>query len=192
MAEDLILTPQQIIRKKAAGEPIGADDHELCQQHMISILVENSIGAFIRVVNMFSARGFNIDSIAVGETDDSSISRMTIVTKGNDRIIAQVLRQLSRLVDTIEVDDLTGTDFVERELCLVKVRYNAQSRAEIMDVNTIFRGKVVDITPLAFTFELTGPASKIEAFINMMRPHDIVEVARSGNVAMKRNSVRRS
>ena len=159
---------------------------------MISILVENSIGAFIRVVNMFSARGFNIDSIAVGETDDSSISRMTIVTKGNDRIIAQVLRQLSRLVDTIEVDDLTGTDFVERELCLVKVRYNAQSRAEIMDVNTIFRGKVVDITPLAFTFELTGPASKIEAFINMMRPHDIVEVARSGNVAMKRNSVRRS
>ena len=189
MPDTLILTPQQIIRKKAAGEPIEPHESELIHQHTITVLVENTIGALIRVVNMFSARGFNIESIAVGETDDPTISRMNIITTGNDRIIAQILRQLTRLVDTIEVDDLTGEDFVERELCLLKVRYDAQSRAEIMDVNTIFRGQVVDITPHAMTFELTGPSGKIDAFINMMRPHEIVEVARSGHVAMKRNHV---
>ncbi len=190
MATDtLTLTPQQIIRKKAAGDPTEPDEAALIHRHIIAVLVENTIGAFIRVVNMFSARGFNIESITVGETDNPSISRMNIVTTGNDRIIAQVLRQLNRLVDTLEIDDLTNEEHVERELCLLKVRYNAQNRAEIMDVNTIFRGKVVDITPYAMTFELTGPTSKVDAFINMMRPHEIVELARSGRVAMKRNHV---
>ena len=190
MSATLILTPQQIIRKKAAGEPVEPEESELSLRHTITVLVENSIGAFIRVVNMFSARGFNIESIAVGETEDTTISRMNIVTTGNVRIIAQVMRQLSRLVDTIDVDDLTGTDFVEREMCLIKVQYTPQSRAEIMDVNTVFRGKVVDITPQTLTFELTGPSSKIDAFINMVRPHQIVEVARGGRVAMKRNHVK--
>lgn len=190
MATDpLTLTPQQIIRKKAAGEPMEPDEATLIHRHTITVLVENTIGALIRVVNMFSARGFNIESITVGETDDPAISRMNIVTTGNDRIIAQVLRQLNRLVDTLEVEDLTNEHHVERELCLLKVRYTPQNRAEIMDVNTIFRGKVVDITPHAMTFELTGPTVKIDAFINMMRPHEIVEVARSGRVAMKRNHV---
>ena len=187
MTESLILTPQQLIRKRAAGEPIESQDDELVHQHTITVLVENSIGAFIRVVNMFSARGFNIDSIAVGKTEDATISRMNLVTTGNDRIISQILRQLSRLVDTIEVEDLTGKDFVERELCLVKVAYSRESRAEIMDICAVFRGKVVDITQTALTFELTGPSSKINAFINMMRPHRILEVARSGHVAMKRD-----
>ncbi len=189
MPDTLTLTPQQIIRKKAAGEPVEPHEDELIHQHTITVLVENTSGAFIRVVNMFSARGFNIESIAVGQTDDPAISRMNIVTTGNDRIIAQILRQLSRLVNTIGVEDLTGEDFVERELCLLKVRYTVQTRAEIMDINTIFRGKVVDITLNAMTFELTGPSNKIDAFINMMRPHEIVEVARSGHVAMKRNHV---
>ncbi len=189
MPDTLILTPQQIIRKKAAGEPVEPDEDELIHQHTVTLLVDNTVGALSRVVNMFSARGFNIESIAVGETDDPTISRMNIVTTGNDRIIAQILRQLNRLIDIIEVDDLTNEDFVERELCLLKVRYTAETRAEIMDVNTIFRGKVVDITPFALMFELTGPSSKIDAFINMMRPHEIVEVARSGHVAMKRNHV---
>lgn len=188
MEETLVLTPQQIIRKRAAGEPIEPQDSELVRRHTIKVLVENSIGAFIRVVNMFSARGFNIESIAVGETEDKSISRMNIVTTGNARIISQILRQLSRLVDTIEVEDLTGKDYVERELCLIKVGYKAETRAEIMDVSAVFRGKVVDITRSALTFELTGPTSKIDAFINMMRPHRILEVARSGRVAMKRDS----
>ncbi len=188
MEETLVLTPQQIIRKRAAGEPIEPQDSELVRRHTIKVLVENSIGAFIRVVNMFSARGFNIESIAVGETEDKTISRMNIVTTGNDRIISQILRQLSRLVDTIEVENLTGKDYVERELCLIKVEYKPETRAEIMDVSTVFRGKVVDITRSAMTFELTGPTSKIDAFINMMRPHRILEVARSGRVAMKRDS----
>ena len=189
MSETLTLTPQQIIRKKAAGEPVEPDEDELVHRHMITVLVENTIGAFIRVVNMFSARGFNIESITVGETHDATVSRMNITTTGNDRIIAQVLRQLNRLVDTLVIEDLTNEEHVEREMCLLKVRYMGDTRTEIMDVNTIFRGKVVDITPYAMTFELTGPTSKIDAFINMMRPHEIIEVARSGRVAMKRNHV---
>lgn len=188
MADTLILTPQQIIRKKAAGEPIQPDDSEMIRSHTIAVLVENSIGAFIRVINMFSARGFNIDSITVGPTEDPSISRMNIVTVGNGRIIAQILRQLSRLVDTIEVIDLTDTDFVERELCLLKVCYTRDSRSEILDANDIFRGKVVDITTKTMTFELRGPSQKIDAFISMMAAHTIVEVARSGRVAMQRDA----
>ena len=179
-------TSQQIIRRKAAGQPVEPGDAEQVHRHTITVLVENSIGALIRVVNMFSARGFNLESVTVGETDDPHVSRMNIVTTGNDRIIAQVLRQLNRLIDTLEVDDVTGSDFVERELCLLKVRYGPENRAEIMDVNTIFRGKVVDITPETMTFELTGPTDKIDAFVNMMRPHGIAEVARSGRVAMRR------
>ena len=186
MNKTLILTPQQMIRKRAAGEPVEPDEKELVSQHTITVLVENSIGAFIRVVNMFSARGFNIESISVGETDDATVSRMNIVTTGNDRITSQILRQLSRLVDTLAVENLSGTNYVERELCLVKVGYTRESRAEIMDISAVFRGKVVDITSTAFTFELTGPSNKINAFINMMRPYGITEVARSGRVAMKR------
>ncbi len=189
MSASLVLTPQQIKRKKAAGEPIEPNEGELIRQHTIMVLVENSIGSLIRVVNMFAARGFNVDSITVGPTADETISRMHVVTTGNERIIAQILRQLSRLVDTIEVSDLTETNYVERELCLIKVRYDARSRAEIMDVNTVFRGKVVDITPRTFTFELTGPTPKIDAFIDMMRNHNILEVARSGRVAMQRHQI---
>ncbi|ACY47635.1 acetolactate synthase, small subunit [Rhodothermus marinus DSM 4252] len=101
-------------------------------RHTIAVLLENTIGALIRVVNLFSARGFNLESVTVGETDDPTISRMTIVTTGNDRIIGQVLRQLDRLIDTLHVEDLTGSSFVERELCLLKVRYTNETRAAIM------------------------------------------------------------
>ena len=187
MAESLTLTAQQIKRKKAAGEPIEPDDLELVNRHTIMVQIENSIGSLIRVVNMFSARGFNIESITVGPTDEKSVSRIHIVTKGNVRIISQILRQLSRLVDTIEVSDLTGTNYVERELCLVKVRSSPESRAAILDLNSVFRGKVVDITPTAVMFELIGRTEKIDAFINMMRSYEILEVARSGRVAMQRD-----
>ena len=180
------LTAQQLIRKKAAGEPIELGDRGSSHQHTISVLVENTIGAMIRVVNMFSARGFNLESVAVGTTEDPSVSRMNIVTTGNDQVIAQILRQLNRLVDTLDVVDLTGEAFVERELCLLRVSYQTSTRAEIMDINTIFRGKVVDITLETMTFELTGPVAKVDAFVNLMRPHGIVEVARSGRVAMAR------
>lgn len=181
------LTPQQIFRKRAAGEPIGPDDAEQAHRHVVSVLVENTIGALNRVANLFSARGFNLESVAVGETDDPGVSRLTLVTTGNDRIIGQVVHQLDNLVDTLAVDDLTDTEYVERELCLLKVRYTPERRAEIMETaTTIFRGQVIDITPETMTFELTGPTKKINAFLGLMRPYGIEEVARSGRVAMRR------
>lgn len=182
------LTPQQITRKRASGEPIFPDDEKVEHRHVISVLLENQDGALNRVASMFSARGFNLESVAVGETEDPTISRLTVVTTGNDRIIAQVNRQLNRLIDTLKVEDLTAVEHVERELCLLKVRYSTSNRAEVMDIMNIFRGKVIDITAEVMIFELTGPTKKINAFIDLMRPHGILEVARSGRVAMKRAS----
>ena len=180
------LTPQQIFRKRAAGEPIHDGELEVDHRHVITVKIENSIGALNRVANMFSARGFNLESVAVGETDDPSVSRMTLVTTGNDRIIAQVIRQLENLVDTLVVDDLTEVPYVERELCLIRVSYSNDTRAELMDILNIFRGKVINITPDTMTFEITGPTTKVNAFIGMLQPHGICEVARSGRVAMRR------
>jgi acetolactate synthase-1/3 small subunit len=187
MANNVTLTPQQIIRKKAQGEPIYPNETVHENRHIIAVLVENTIGALNRVINLFSARGFNLESVAVGETDDPSVSRMTIVTTGDDRIIAQVNRQLERLVDVLESVDLTEHEYVERELCLLKVNYTSDNRSELMDTLEIFRGKVVDVTAETMTFELTGPTKKLNAFIGMMRAHDIVEIARSGRVAMRRS-----
>ncbi|MEX1055617.1 MAG: acetolactate synthase small subunit [Rhodothermales bacterium] len=184
---NVTLTPQQLIRKKAQGEPIYPDEAKAENRHIIAVRVENTIGALNRVVNLFSARGFNLESVTVGETDDPSISRMTVVTTADDRIIAQVNRQLNRLVDVLRVDDLTLAEYVERELCLLKLKYTQESRSELMDTLEIFRGKVVDVTSETMTFELTGPTKKINAFIGMMRPHGIVEIARSGRVAMRRS-----
>lgn len=183
------LTPQQIIRLKAAGEPLSPDEQALVYRHTISVLVENTVGALNRVTNMFHARGFNLESVAVGETDDPTVSHMTLVTTGNDRIIAQVLRQLNNLIDVLRVEDVTNEEHIERELCLLKVRYNTMDRSEIMDVVNIFRGKVVDITPETMTFELTGPTKKVNAFIGLMKPHGIVSVSRSGRVVMTRHLV---
>lgn len=184
--EAITLTPQQLIRKRAAGEPVEPGAPPQAQQHIINVLLENSMGALIRVVNMFSARGFNIDSVTVGVTDDPTISRICIVTSGNDRVISQIIRQLNRLVDTIEVDDVTGTDFVERELCMIKVRCTGEMRSEVLQINEIFRGRVVDVTPDILALEIVGPTKKVDAFVNLMRTHGIVEVARSGRVAMQR------
>lgn len=182
----ITLTPQQLIRKRAAGEPVEPGSPPQVQQHIINVLLENSMGALIRVVNMFSARGFNIDSVTVGVTDDPTVSRMCIVTRGNDRVISQIIRQLNRLVDTIEVDDVTGTDFVERELCMVKVRCAGEKRSEVLQINEIFRGRVVDVTPDILALEIVGPTRKVDAFVNLMGRHGIEEVARSGRVAMQR------
>lgn len=184
MPEDL--TEQQVLRKKMFGEPIYEDESPDAQRHLIAVRVKNTIGALNRVANMFSARGFNLESVAVGKTEEEGVARMTLATIGNDRIIAQVIRQLDGLVDTLKVEDLTDEEHVERELCLLKVRYTSDNRAEIMDTLDIFRGKVVDVKPGTMTFELTGPTKKINAFLGMMHTHDIVEVARSGRVAMRR------
>ena len=180
------LTPQQILRKKANGEPVLPDVPEEPARHVIAVLLENHVGALNRVINLFSARSFNLESVSVGETDDPEVSRLTIVTSGTRRQIKQVLRLLDRLLDTLAVDDLAAKATVERELCLLKVGYTPENRAELMDIAEIFRGKVVNVTPDSMTFEVTGPTPKVNAFIGMMKPHGIDEVARSGRVAMRR------
>ena len=183
---DTSLTPQQIFRKKAAGEPLKEGEAPEIRRHIINVTLENTIGALNRVSNLFSQRGFNLESVAVGKTDDATLYRMTLVTAGTMRKIEQVLTQLGNLVDTVEVEDLTDIEYVERELCLLKVRYTGPNRSQIKDISDIFRGKVIDITAETMTFELTGPAKKINAFVGMMHPFGIAELHRSGRVAMRR------
>lgn len=181
------LTKQQILRKRKFGEPVVPEEETKQEhRHIIAVRLKDTIGALNRVTNLFSARGFNLESVAVGETDDPDIARLTIATTGNDRIMAQITRQLNNLVDTLEVTDLTDTEYVERELCLLKVRYDDSTRAEIMDLKDIFRCRVVNVTPETMVLEATGPTKKINAFVGMMKPHGIEEVARSGRVAMHR------
>ncbi len=154
--------------------------------HIISVLVENKFGTFNRVVTMFSAKGFNVHSLTIGETEDPEISRMTIVTDGNDKIIEQVVKQLNRLIDTIKVIDLTDQPKVQRELVLITVNYLKGNRSEIIEVCEIFRGNIVDINNKSLMLEITGPPDKIEAAINVLQPFGIKEIARSGNVVLKR------
>lgn len=181
------LTRQQILRKRKFGEPVVPEEEANQEhRHIIAVRLKNTIGALNRVANLFSARGFNLESVAVGETEDPEIARLTLATTGNDRIVAQITRQLNGLVDTLEVTDLTDTEYVERELCLLKVRYTDATRAEVMDLKDIFRGRVVNITPETMILEVTGPTKKINAFIGMMQHHGIEDVARSGRVAMHR------
>jgi acetolactate synthase I/III small subunit len=155
-------------------------------KHTISVLVENQFGTFNRVVTMFSGKGFNVSSLSIGETENPEISRMTIVTAGDDKIIEQVVKQLNRLIDTIKVIDLTQQSRVERELALITVYYQKGTRAEITNVCGIFRGNVVDINNKTITLEVTGPPDKIDAFVNVLEPYGIKEMARSGTVALKR------
>ncbi|MHB1686916.1 MAG: acetolactate synthase small subunit [Ignavibacteriaceae bacterium] len=155
-------------------------------KHTISVMVENQYGAFNRVATMFSGKGFNIHSISIGETEVPEVSRMTIVTEGDDKIIEQVVKQLNRLIDTIKVIDLTGQTRVERELALIAVFYQKGTRAEITNICEIFRGNIVDINNKTLTLEITGPPDKIDAVVNVLEPYGIKEMARSGTVALKR------
>jgi acetolactate synthase-1/3 small subunit len=155
-------------------------------KHTISLLVENTFGAFDRVATMFSAKGFNLHSISIGETEISDISRMTIVTSGDDKIIDQVVKQLNRLVDTLKVIDLTGLEKTERELALITVNYKKGALEELKNINDIFRGSVVDINNKSITLEVTGPPAKIDAAINVLMPYGVKEIARSGTVALRR------
>ncbi len=161
-------------------------------KHTISILVENTFGAFDRIATMFSAKGFNMHSLSVGETEIRDISRMTIVTSGEDQIIAQVVKQLNRLVDTIKVIDLTEKERTERELALVSVSYQSASLQELKNINDIFRGKVVDINNKTITLEITGPPAKVNAAVNVLMPYGIVEMARSGTVALRRGEQKKA
>jgi acetolactate synthase I/III small subunit len=156
------------------------------KKHILAILVDNKFGVLSRVAGLFSARGYNIESLSVGETLDPTVSRMTIVVQGDEFVIEQVMKQLHKLIDVIKVSDLTDDSHVERELVLVRVNAEPQHRAEILRVGDIFRARVVDVTPTSFVLEATGDEGKIEAFIELLRPMGIQEVVRTGKVAIAR------
>ena len=155
-------------------------------RHTISVLVENKFGVLSRIAGLFSGRGFNIESLSVAESLDPNISRMTIVTRGDDRVIEQVTKQLNKLVDVIKVIDHTEEKFVDRELALIKINAESQLREEILRITEIFRGKVVDVSSKTYTVEVTGDEEKVEAFIEMLKPLGIKEIARTGRIAMSR------
>ena len=157
-------------------------------RHTISVLVENQFGVLARISGMFSARGFNIDSLTVGVTDEEEISRMTIVVKGDDRILEQVMKQLNKLINVIKVIDLTKTEHVEREMVLIKVTAEPEHRAEILRIVDIFRGKVVDVGHKTYTIEVTGSEGKIEAIIRIFDPIGIIEIARTGKACLQRGT----
>lgn len=176
------MTQVQISHSASASE--NGEEH--VQKHTISILVENKFGAFNRIAGLFAAKGYNIDSLTVGATEEEGVSRMTIVTRGDDQIIEQIMKQLNKLINTIKVVDLTFESFVERELVLVKVQCTPETRSEIMQIGEIFRAKVVDISPKTLTLEATGSEQKVDAIIKMLKPFTIKEIARTGRVALKR------
>lgn len=157
-------------------------------KHTISVLVENRFGVLARVAGLFSGRGFNIESLTVAETEDAAVSRMTIVTRGEDRIIEQINKQLNKLIDVIKVVDVTAEEHVERELLLVKLNAEEKNRAEILRMVEIFRGKIVDVSAKSYTVEISGGDRKIEAFIEMVRPLGMQEMARSGKIALNRGT----
>jgi acetolactate synthase-1/3 small subunit len=148
--------------------------------------VENEPGVLSRVSALFSGRGFNIESLNVAETLDPSLSRMTLVTSGNEQIIEQIIKQLNKLVNVVKVMDLTGSDFVDREMILVRVRAEATSRAEVLRILEIFRGRVVDVSPKSYTLEITGDEKKIQALVELLTPFGILEIVRTGKVAIIR------
>ena len=162
------------------------------RKHTIAIQVENKFGVLSRVAGLFSARGYNIESLSVGETLDSTVSRMTIVVRGDEFVIEQVMKQLHKLIDVIKVTDLTDESHVERELVLIRVNAEPQHRAEIMRTADIFRAKIVDVTPQSFTIEATGDEGKLEALIELLRPMGIQELVRTGKVAIARGAKTRA
>ncbi len=155
-------------------------------RHTLSVLVENKPGVLARVAGLFSGRGFNITSLTVGETEDVSTSRMTIVVAGDDAILEQITKQLNKLVDTIKIYDFTGEAHLERELALIKVQAEVRCRSEITQLVEIFRAKIVDVSEKSFTLEITGTADKVNAFIELLRPFGIRELIRTGTVAIAR------
>ena len=156
-------------------------------RHIISILVENEFGALSRIAGLFTARGYNIESLTVAATDDPTLSRMTLVTIGNERIIEQIIKQLNKLLDVVKVMDITEAPHIEREMMLLKVQaIGNDNRAEIKRLTDIFRGKILDVSDKIFTIEMTGTSEKLDAFIQALGRGSILEVARSGVLGIAR------
>ncbi len=154
--------------------------------HLFSCIVQNKAGVLARVAGLFAGRGFNIDSLTVGTTDDPKVSRMTIATQGDEQVLEQIRKQLSKLVDTVRVYDLGDVPRVERDLVLVKVNAQPSRRADILQIVDLYRGRTVDVGRNEMILELTGAEDKIESFIEMLKPFGIKELARTGRIAMAR------
>ena len=155
-------------------------------RHVLSALVQNIPGVLSHVAGMLASRGYNIDSLAVGATEDEKLSRMTFVVVGDDSVLEQVRKQLEKIVTIVQVDDISGQDHVERDLMLIKVQAGDGRRTDIRELCDIFRARIVDVGPEVVMIEISGRESKVEAFIDMMRPFGIVELARTGRIAMVR------
>jgi acetolactate synthase-1/3 small subunit len=157
-------------------------------RHTISVLVENEFGVLSRVAGLFSGRAFNIESLSVAETLDPTVSRITLVTRGDDQVLAQIEKQLNKLVNVIKVIDFTDTEHVERELVLLKVAADDRSRGELVNIVDIFRGKIIDVSRRSYVVEVTGTEDKINALIELLKPIGIKEIVRTGKVAMFRGA----
>ena len=155
-------------------------------KHTISVLLQNKPGVLSRVTGLFSGRGFNIESLSVAETLDAGVSCLTLVTRGPDEIIEQITKQLHKLIDVIKVVDISESEYVEREMALIRVKAESHTRAEVLRIIDIFRGKVVDVSPKSYAVEITGPRSKIKAVIDILKPIGIQEIVRTGTIAMAR------
>jgi acetolactate synthase I/III small subunit len=155
-------------------------------RHIISMLLENESGALSRVAGLFSARGYNIESLTVAPTEDATLSRLTLVTRGNDEIIEQITKQLNKLVDVVKLIDLTGGPHIEREMMLIKVNASGAMRDEVKRLVDIFRGRIIDVSDVTYVIELTGTGDKLDAFIQAVRPAGVIEVVRSGTSGIAR------
>jgi acetolactate synthase-1/3 small subunit len=156
-------------------------------RHTLGVLVENQPGVLSRVAGLFSGRGFNIESLTVAETIDPEISRITLVTSGNEQIMEQIIKQLRKLVNVIKVIDFREVEFVDREMALIKVKAETTTRAEALRIVDIFRGKVVDVSPTSYTIEVTGDGKKIEAIVELLQHLGIIEIVRTGKAAIARS-----
>ncbi len=156
-------------------------------RHTISVLVENKFGVLARIAGLFSGRGYNIESLTVGPTHDQTMSKMTIVTSGDDNILEQIEKQLNKLVDVLQVTDLTGSGFAARELMLIKVKAAPGKRGEIIQIAGVFKANVIHMHQNSLILEFTGRSEKIDAFIQLMEPYGIIELARTGRVALARS-----
>lgn len=159
-------------------------------EHILSLTLENKFGSLSRVAGLFSGRGFNIESLSVAPGLDPSVSMMTIVTNGDERIIEQIMKQLNKVIDVIKVVDISENDFVERETALIKVHTRPEDRAEALRIADIFRANVVDSSPTSYTIEVTGDVRKVQAIINLLQPLGIKELVRTGRIAMGREPIR--
>jgi acetolactate synthase-1/3 small subunit len=155
-------------------------------RHIIAILIENESGALSRVAGLFSARGYNIESLTVAPTEDPSLSRMTLVTRGSEDVVEQIIKQLNKLIDVVKLIDLEEAVHIERELMLVKIKTADKMRDELRSVVDIFRGKIIDVTPTSYVIEMTGTSDKLDAFIATIDKNSIIEVVRSGATGISR------